>query len=243
MESCVSDPVGCDPVEKNEKGEGFVYILSNARSFKKGWLKLGRAKDVENRLRTLNTSVPYPFAVLATLHTKDMKTAEHCFHSHIKNLYPKAWSETGELFLISPEKAYRTLQIIAENRGELDGLDPQTYQGVKRRECCSAADGVEFFCTSSGANASGCLATDGKFSVARGSVVGPETPSCPARIRKVRSDLVSRGVISSDWKFTCNHEFKTASLAAGVVTGASVSAPAVWRTKKGVTLGNFLKGK
>lgn len=238
----VSDPTN-DPVESKEKGEGFVYILSNVRSFKKGWLKLGRAKCIENRLRTLNTSVPYPFAVLATLKTKDMVTVERCFHSHVKNLNPKAWSETGELFLITPEKAYRTLQIIAENRGELDGLDPQTYHGVKRRERCAPANGLQFFCHTSGADASGWLSADGKFTVSNGSLVGPETASCPDRVRKLREGLLKDGVIGSDGRFADCKEFKSASVAAGIVTGASVSANAVWKTDRGQTLGEFVKGK
>ena len=58
------------------KEQGYIYIFTNP-SFREDWVKIGKTKNVSERLRSLdNTSVPLPFEKYATLKTSKYNEAE-----------------------------------------------------------------------------------------------------------------------------------------------------------------------
>ena len=100
---------------------GFIYIFTNP-SFPQ-YVKIGYAKDVEQRLAELNrsTAVPFAFRVYATYEV-DSALSDKKLHSILDNLNPDlrsieeidGKSRTREFFAMTPEDAYSILEAIAE---------------------------------------------------------------------------------------------------------------------------------
>lgn len=64
---------------------GYVYIFTN-ESFREGWIKIGKTKNIKKRLNDLdNTSCPLPFDVYATLKTNRYEEAELFVHEYISH--------------------------------------------------------------------------------------------------------------------------------------------------------------
>lgn len=92
--------------------------------------------------------------------------------------------------------------------------------------------------------AKGVVATgyesSGGFVVLAGSgVVGQEVPSIHGYIRELRASLLSQGVLETDGSgpvFKQDYEFKSPSMAAGVVLGRSSNGRVEWKDPKGRTL-------
>lgn len=73
-----------DPI-KNERGEGFIYMISN-KAFKDGVVKIGKSIHWEKRMEELyNTSVPYPFSPICVIKVPNMDKAEKYFHKQASN--------------------------------------------------------------------------------------------------------------------------------------------------------------
>ena len=101
--------------------KGYVYILTNP-SFPE-YVKIGSAKDVEERVRELNRSecTPFAFRIFATLEVpgelKDLK-----LHKLIDKLNPGLRSidevdgkiRKREFYAMSPEDAYEILEAVAD---------------------------------------------------------------------------------------------------------------------------------
>ena len=74
------------PLEENsgdENTEGFVYVVSNNRSFGRGIYKIGMTcrKDPMKRIEELSdASVPFPFEVHALIKTKNAPALEKRLH-------------------------------------------------------------------------------------------------------------------------------------------------------------------
>ncbi len=124
---------------------GCVYILT--KPVNKDLVKIGYSKDINKRLRTLNSSsaVPYSFELYATYevdkHLEDMK-----LHQIIDKLNPtlRTVEQVGnkkrirEFFKMPKEDAYLLFQAIAELSGTEDRLkfygSEQDRKDVEKRE-------------------------------------------------------------------------------------------------------------
>lgn len=91
-----------------KKDIGYVYIFTN-KSFRDGWVKIGKTKNVKERLKQLdNTSCPLPFDVYATMKTSKYEDAEafvHEFISHFNN--ELRVRPNREYFKVLPEEALK----------------------------------------------------------------------------------------------------------------------------------------
>ena len=113
-----------------EKAKGVIYILTNP-SFE-DYVKIGYAKDVDERLATLNssTAVPYAFRKYAIYHVNSDLTDKE-LHKIIDTLNPdlrtsevfEGKKREREFFQMSKEKAYGILESIAKISGTLDRLE------------------------------------------------------------------------------------------------------------------------
>ncbi len=67
---------------KSKKKEGYVYVVSNIKSFKEEYYKIGMTtrKDPMVRIRELNTATPYPFFVHCFIKTKNPYGLEQKLH-------------------------------------------------------------------------------------------------------------------------------------------------------------------
>lgn len=97
----------------DKKEPGYVYILTNP-SFREDWVKIGKTKNMEERLRTLdNTSVPLPFEIFATLKTLKYNEAEKLVHRYIERFTNLRIRNNREFFNVKPEEALEILKDVA----------------------------------------------------------------------------------------------------------------------------------
>lgn len=114
---------------KKEQEKGVIYILTNP-SFPE-YVKIGYADDVNERLKTLNTSpaIPFAFRVYATYEV-DHKLEDKKVHKLIDTINPELRSienvngktRKREFYQMSKEQAYTLFECIAEISGTKDRL-------------------------------------------------------------------------------------------------------------------------
>ena len=99
-------PEACTP--------GYVYILTNP-SFKEDWVKIGMTQNLEERLRTLDTTaLPLPFKKYATLKTVKYQKAEKHVHHYIETFTNLRIRDKREFFNVKPEQALSIFLEVAE---------------------------------------------------------------------------------------------------------------------------------
>ena len=101
--------------------KGYIYIMTNP-SFKE-YVKIGYAKDVQQRLDELNRSsaVPFAFRIYATYEV-DSALSDKKLHTILDKLNPELRSmeevngkkRVREFYAMTPEDAYSILEAIAE---------------------------------------------------------------------------------------------------------------------------------
>lgn len=97
-----------------EPQEGYVYILTNP-SFKEDWVKIGMTQNMEERLRTLDTTaLPLPFKKYATLKTVKYQAAEKHVHHYIETFTNLRIRDKREFFNVKPEQALKIFCEVAE---------------------------------------------------------------------------------------------------------------------------------
>ena len=110
------------------KEPGYVYILTNP-SFREAWVKIGRTKNMEERLKTLDTTaLPLPFNTYATLKTVKYQIVEKHVHHYIERFTNLRIRDKREFFNVKPEEA---LQIFCEVAELLDDASITLYKDNK----------------------------------------------------------------------------------------------------------------
>ena len=103
----------------------------------------------------------------------------------------------------------------------------------------SANNQTPFYCRSRGADARGELVEDG-FVVREGSKCRMDlTPSAPESLKSLRHQFLEGGVITEEngmFVFAQDYLFKSPSVAAAFVLGASANGWSEWKDKDGGTL-------
>lgn len=166
-----------------------------------------------NRSELDNTNIPNPPEVA------DFKDAE--IRSLIEDVLP----------------IYKALGLNAFEKGpELSDFSAASTAGSKPN-----VDGVHLFLNASGASAEGVNDRAGFVVLAGSRIAKGEAESTSPRAKRERARLLAEGMLKDApeeavWRLESNQTFKSPSLAAGVVTGSSISGPAFWKTKEGVAL-------
>lgn len=115
--------------------KGFVYILKDSH-FKRG-VKIGRAHDVDKRMRPMLTANPW-LSVYIKVETSKWKELEKAVHNVIKLVAKTKQVKNSEFYLIEPEKAKK---IMLELAPLFDKDDFAIYLGdgtavcAPRKEC------------------------------------------------------------------------------------------------------------
>jgi hypothetical protein len=82
-----------------------------------------------------------------------------------------------------------------------------------------------------GAEAKGIIVADG-FAVRKDSVVASTVVrSMPPSLVRLRDDLISKGIIDAEFKFTKDYIFTSPSLAASIVMGRNANGRTEWKTE------------
>ena len=98
-------------------GKGFVYILKDDH-FKRG-VKIGRAHDVDKRMKAMRTSNPW-LSVYIKVETSKWVELEKAVHNVIKLVAKTKQVKESEFYLIEPEKAKRIMLEFAPLFGKDD---------------------------------------------------------------------------------------------------------------------------
>ncbi len=97
-----------------KKEPGYVYILTNP-SFREDWVKIGMTQNMDERLRTLDTTaLPLPFKKYATLETVKYEKAEKHVHHFIETFTNLRIRDKREFFNVKPEQALKIFCEVAE---------------------------------------------------------------------------------------------------------------------------------
>ena len=101
--------------------KGFIYIMTNPCL--KDMVKIGYAKDVEQRRQQLSTTaLPYDYEVYATYETPGA-LEDKKLHKMIDTLNPDLRvSKSREFYIMTPEQAYELLEAIAAISGSQEKL-------------------------------------------------------------------------------------------------------------------------
>ena len=123
--------------------KGYIYIMTNRCL--KDMVKIGYARDVEERRKQLSTTaLPYEYDIYAVYetpgHLEDKK-----LHKLIDNLNPDLRvSKNREFFVMSPEDAYELLEAIAMISGSQDKLKKVKYADAIIAESKTIRPAVNF---------------------------------------------------------------------------------------------------
>ena len=98
-------------------GKGFVYILKDDH-FKRG-VKIGRAHDVDKRMKAMRTANPW-LSVYIKVETSKWVELEKAVHNVIKLVAKTKQVKESEFYLIEPEKAKRIMLEFAPLFGKDD---------------------------------------------------------------------------------------------------------------------------
>lgn len=113
------------------KEPGYIYIFTN-ESFKDDWVKIGKTKDVEKRLKDLdNTSCPLPFKIYATMKTCKYHEGEDLVHEFIAHFNKDLRVRPNrEYFKVSPEDA---LDILFKVQKVIDDAEIEIYNSKAKK--------------------------------------------------------------------------------------------------------------
>ena len=94
--------------EGNETGEGYIYIIEND-AFETPVVKIGKAKNLHQRISTLNTGVPLPFTCYKASLVDDMNRVERLLHDTFYTA-KKHWR--GEFYEVDAWRVAQVLQLL-----------------------------------------------------------------------------------------------------------------------------------
>ena len=104
-----NSPIDEQPEEEtDETGEGYVYIIEND-AFEIPVVKIGKAKNLSQRINTLNTAVPLPFTCKKASLVKDMNEVEKFLHKTFRHA-KHHWR--GEFFQIESDVVAGVLRLL-----------------------------------------------------------------------------------------------------------------------------------
>ena len=116
------------------KEPGYVYILTNP-SFREDWVKIGMTQNMEERLRTLDTTaLPLPFKKYATMKTVKYQVAEKHVHHYIERFTNLRIRANREFFNVTPEEALSIFREVAEllDDAEIEVFDENTKKQYEK---------------------------------------------------------------------------------------------------------------
>lgn len=124
--------------------KGYIYIMTNPAL--KDMVKIGYAKDVEQRRQQLSTTaLPYEYDVYATYETSG-NLEDKKLHKLIDNLNPELRvSKNREFFIMDPEDAYELLEAIAIISDSAGKLKKYKKNEKKAAEQASKRPSINFY--------------------------------------------------------------------------------------------------
>lgn len=123
------------------------------------------------------------------------------------------------------------LEFISNTKLLVNTLGYKTFDSIEDSSMKRQNAQVYFYINAArGANAKGVVVADG-FVVLKGSLIASTTvPSMPSSLVQLRTNLIEKGIIDSDFKFVKDYIFTSPSLAATIVMGKNANGRIEWKT-------------
>ncbi len=239
-------------------GRGYVYIVSCPGIKGANWVKVGKATEWKERVRSFNTANPEDFVPHATLHTNWMDKVERQMHKQIGTLVGAKCAKK-EWFNVGAKKAVDALRNIAEFLDEMDGFveylngDPfirYSKDGTPAKVAMKVSKDLaaKTFSIKSHGEVAQMRVMQGGFVIEAGSAALPPVPSFskPGKNGRLCSECQRRQKLEKDGTIADGHFarsclFSSASLAAGVALGRSANGRTEWKDDSGAPLGDFIQ--
>jgi hypothetical protein len=120
-----NDTVDVQPSEETtETGEGYIYIIEND-AFETPVVKIGKAKNLSQRINTLNTAVPLPFICRKASKVEDMNEVEKFLHKTFRHA-KHHWR--GEFFQIEWDVVADVLALFEKEDATYQAPQPTTEE-------------------------------------------------------------------------------------------------------------------
>lgn len=123
-------------------------------------------------------------------------------------------------------------EFISNTKLLVNTLGYKTFDSLEDSSMKRENNQVYFYIkTTRGADAKGVVVADG-FAILKGSTIASTTvPSMSISLAHLRTTLIEKGIIDSNYKFVKNYIFTSPSLAAAVVMGRNANGRTEWKTK------------
>lgn len=125
--------------------KGYIYIMTN-RSFNRNIVKIGYARDVEARRKSLSTTnLPYEYMIYATYETQG-NIEDKKLHKLLDTLDEDLrLNKNREFYEMSPEKAYEILEAIATISGTRDKLSAPNVEKYEEENAKNKKPPIDFY--------------------------------------------------------------------------------------------------
>jgi len=128
------------------------------------------------------------------------------------------------------------LEFISNTKLLVNSLGYKTFDTIEDSYLKRQNNQIFFYIkTARGADAKGIIVSDG-FAVIKDSTIASfAVPSLSPNLTTLRANLIEKGIINADNKFTRDYIFTSPSTAASIVTGRSANGRVEWKTAEGKT--------
>ncbi len=123
-------------------------------------------------------------------------------------------------------------EFISNTKLLVNTLGYKTFDSLEDTSMKRASNQVYFYIKAArGADAKGVVISDG-FAVLKGSTIASTTvPSMSTNLMYLRTSLIEKGIIDSEFQFVKDHIFTSPTLAAAVVMGRNANGRTEWKTE------------
>lgn len=216
-----------------------VYFLLGKNEDNIDTIYIGEAEKMLSRLKQHLKDAEYWSDCIAVISKDNLLNKAHA--KYLENKFYSLAKNAGRSIVInsniptcssiSEYDEAMLLEFISNTKLLVNTLGYKIFDSLEDISMKRQNNQVYFYINAArGANAIGLSVADG-FAVLKGSSIASTTvPSMSPNLIQLRENLISKGVIDSECKFTKDHIFTSPSLAAAVVMGRNANGRTEWKT-------------
>lgn len=217
-----------------------VYFLIGKDENNIDTIYIGEAEKMLSRLKQHLKDTEYWNDCIAVISKDNLLNKAHV--KYLENKFYTLAKEAGRSIVVNSniptcssisEYDEAMLQEFISNAKLLvNTLGYKTFDSLEDSSMKRASNQVYFYIKAArGADAKGVVVSDG-FAVLKGSFIASTTvPSMSANLIQLRTSLIEKGIINSEFQFVKNHIFTSPTLAAAVVMGRNANGRTEWKTE------------
>ena len=231
--------------KRNDSENTGVYFLLGKDENNYDTIYIGEAEKMFTRLKQHLKDAEYWSDCIAVISKDNLLNKAHV--KYLENKFYSLAKESGRSIVIngnvptcssiSEYDEAMLLEFISNAKLLVNALGYKIFDLLEESSMKKQNAQVNFYIKSSrGADAKGVVVSDG-FAVLKDSVITQNTvQSMSGSLVQLRQNLIDKGIINSEYKFTKDHIFTSPSLAAAVVMGRNANGRTEWKTEENKSL-------